>query len=182
VEQSGSNSGSKGMSKGISRGSIRKLSKESSLALNVLTIVCIFIEIGISSFYTKNESWRGLMMKLDMNDKSILSSPAPTASAFLTEDDLRLFSGFTKKTFISPPWKGLAISAATGNYPLATKPSTIGVFTLNYDWFVNTTCEDKQKVSIENNISYAYSAKFDCPNFIKEGESTEGLILYRFKK
>ena len=92
-----------------------------------------------------------------------------------------LFSGIKEKTFISPPWKGLAISAATGNYPLATKPSVIGVFTLNYNVFVvDSNCFKKKQLAIENKIDYVYSSKFECPNFKEVGESSEDLVLYKF--
>lgn len=151
-----------------------------SKVFTLFIIIYILIAIGISSTYTENESWRGL--KLDLNkDREKMSPPAPTASGFLIEDDLRLFSGFTKKTFISPPWKGLVISATTGNYPLATKPSTVGVFTLNYNVFVvESDCKEKQRLAIENKIDFVYSSKFECLNFKEEGRSAEGLILYRF--
>lgn len=124
-------------------------------------------------------------MYLNRNQKARSSLPAPTASRFLTDEDLIAFSGFTKKTFISPAWKGLVISAATGNYPLATKPSTVGVFILNYNNFVNSNCKEKEKTSIKNNIDYVYSEEFDCPNFDREvgvSKSSEGLVLYKFTK
>ncbi len=149
---------------------------------NILTAMCIFVAMMLSLTYTENDSWRGLMLHSSGDPDDIMLSPAPTASRFLTEDDLTLFSSFTKKYFISPPWKGLVISAATGNYPMATKPSTVGVFTLNYDWFVNTSCKEKDEASTKHNLSYAYSTEFDCPNFIEQGESSEGLVLYKFIK
>ncbi len=150
---------------------------------SLITIICILMAVIFSINYTENDSWRGLKLKLNMNNKNELSFPAPTASRFLTEDDLRLFSGITSKTFISPPWKGLVISAATGNYPLATKPSTVGVFTLNYNVFVvDSDCKEKERLAIENKIDYVYSEKFQCPNFKEVGESHENLTLYRFDK
>jgi hypothetical protein len=151
-----------------------------SKVFTVITIIYIFIAIGISSVYTQNESWRGLKLNLH-RDRERMLPPAPTASRFLTQDDLKIFSGFTKKNFISPPWKGLVISAATGNYPLATKPSTIGVFTLNYNVFVlDSDCKEKQRIAIENKIDYVYSTEFKCPNFTTVATSSENLILYKF--
>lgn len=149
---------------------------------NILTAVCIFVAMVLSITYTENDSWKGLKLHSNDDPEDVMLYPAPTASRFLTEEDLMLFSSFTKKKFISPPWKGLAISAATGNYPMATKPSTVGVFVMNYDWFVNASCKEKDEASIDNNLSYAYSTEFDCPNFIKIGESSERLVLYKFIK
>lgn len=149
---------------------------------NILTAMCIYVAMVLSLAYTENDSWRGLMLHSNDDPAGVMLYPAPTASRFLTEDDLMLFSSFTKKKFISPPWKGLVISAATGNYPMATKPSTVGVFNLNYDWFVNTNCKEKNQAAIDHDLSYAYSTQFDCPSFIKMGESSEGLVLYKFNK
>ena len=148
---------------------------------NILTAMCILVAIQLSFTYTQNDSWKDLMLHSNNDPEGVMLRPAPTASGFLTED-LTLFSSFTKKTFISPPWKGLVLSAATGNYPMTSKPSTVGVFVLNYDWFANTKCEEKDIVSIDHNISYAYSKRFYCPNFIEVGESSEGLVLYKFSK
>jgi hypothetical protein len=154
---------------------------ELSVVFTFITIVFLLVALAMAPRYTENESWRGLMLKLNRNPKGLLSPPAPTASEFLIKDDLRLFSGFTKKVFISPPWKGLVISAATGNYPLATKPSTVGIFTLNYNVFVvDSDCKEKKQLAIENKIDYVYSSKFDCPNFKEVGESSEDLTLYKF--
>ncbi len=149
---------------------------------NILTAMCILVAVQLSFNYTQNDSWEGLKLHTNGDPEDVMLNPAPTASRFLTDDDLALFSSFTKKTFISPPWKGLVLSAATGNYPMTSKPSTVGVFILNYDWFADTKCEEKDIVSIDHNVSYAYSKRFDCPNFIEVGESSEGLVLYKFNK
>jgi hypothetical protein len=149
---------------------------------NIITAMCVLIALILSFTYTENDSWRGLKLHSNRDPDDVMLNPAPTASIFLTDEDLALFSDITKKRFISPPWKGLVISAATGNYPMTSKPSTIGVFTLNYDWFADTKCEEKDTVSIEHNVSYAYSRRFDCPNFTEIGESSEGLVLYKFNR
>ena len=151
------------------------------IVLDSIVAIAIIISLFLSLNYTADESWIGLKMHLNGHPKEQLFSPAPTASRFLTEDDLRLFTGIKEKTFISPPWKGLAISAATGNYPLATKPSVIGVFVLNYNVFVvDSDCEKKLQLAVENKIDYVYSSKFDCFGFRDMGESSEGLTLYKF--
>lgn len=152
---------------------------------NIITIMCIFIALKLSFTYTENDSWRNLKLHFNRDSAEVMLRPAPTSSVFLTDEDLLFFNNFTKKRFISPPWKGLVISAATGNYPLATKPSTVGVFTLNYDDFMGLNCKEKDRVSFKNKIDYVYSEEFDCPRFTREHsdtESSEGLGLYKFNK
>ena len=145
--------------------------------LTILTTIVIIYATYISPNYTNNESWR----ELKINYGGKLSNPAPTASRFLTEEDLNIFKNINKKTFVSPPWKGLTISSATGNYPLASKPSTIGVFKLNYNVFVvDSNCEQKIELAKKYNIDYVYSSEFNCSKFHKEASSSENLILYKF--
>lgn len=153
-----------------------------SLLFTTLAIASIVIATEASFKYTENDSWTKLTMQLNENPKGSVSYSAPTASRFLTEDDLLLFKDIKAKNFISPPWKGLVISAATGNHPLATKPSTIDVFTLNYyDFLSLPECKEKEKVANENKIDYVYSTNFECPHFILQGTSSEGLILYKYE-
>ena len=156
--------------------------KKRESQLNILTFGFIVIAIIFAFSYTENNAWRELKLHYNKDPEGLILIQATPANRFLTEDDLRLFNGITSKTFISPPWKGLVIGSATGNFPLASKPSTIGVFTLNYDEFLGSNCKDKQKTAIENKIDYVYSTKFDCLNFTVMGTSSEGLILYQFSR
>ena len=137
--------------------------------------------VAFRSFnYTENPASRNLPIEVHNDGHSFMLTPAETASRFLTDDDIELFSGFKKKNFLAPPWKGLVISAATNNFPLATKPSMIGVFTLNYNNFTRSSCDEKKETSIIYNIDYVYSDAFACPGFTQMGESSEGLVLYKF--
>lgn len=149
----------------------------------IILFASLFIAIIMSVNYTNNETWKNLTLHYNGYEKGHNLPPAATASVFLTDTDLKLFGEFTKKYFLAPPWKGLAIGAATGNYPYHSKPSTIGVFILNYDEFLNgSDCNRKTKIAKEHNLEYVYSEWFECKKFKEIGRGDEGLILYRFEK
>lgn len=151
--------------------------------VKIIIFASLLIALFASIHYTKNDTWKNLTLHYNNYEKGHNLPPAPTASVFLTEGDLRLFDGLTKKYFLAPPWKGLAIGAATGNYPYHSKPSTIGVFILNYDEFLNgSDCNRKTKIAKEYNLEYVYSEWFECKKFKEIGRGDEGLILYHFEK
>lgn len=138
--------------------------------------IILLLSLAFFSFsYTNRENWSNL--KLHLNSGEMIS-PSPPASKYLHEDDLILFQNISKNVFISPPWKGLVIGAATGNYPLDTKDATIGVDILKYSDFIDTNCINKKKLAIDYKIDYVYSSAFDCANFKFIGKSREGLYLY----
>ncbi|MCK9595837.1 hypothetical protein M0R19_01490 [Candidatus Pacearchaeota archaeon] len=139
--------------------------------------IILLISLTLFSFsYTSRESWNNLRLPLESGE---LISPSPPASRFLNEDDLILFN-FTEKIFISPPWKGLVIGTATGNYPLDTKDANIGVDKLKYSNLISSNCTSKKQFALDYNIDYVYSSSFDCPNFLFIGKSKENIYLYKF--
>jgi hypothetical protein len=104
--------------------------------------------------------------------------PAPPVTRYLRDDDLKLFSDFSKKKFISPQWKGLVLGVTTGNYPLDSKPSMVTNNILSYDVFNSAVCEQKQKYIDTHKIDLVYSASTTCAGFKEIGKTSENLHLY----
>lgn len=145
-------------------------------------VLFTFLFLLLASFsYTKRDNWRYLYLikELDNQEKLVLY-PDPPITAFLTEDDLKLFSSFSKKRFISDPWKGLVVGAASGNYPVDSKVSIVSNNLISYEFFKGLNCANKKQVFLDLNIRYAYTEDLNCPGFIWQGRSSEGLNLYKF--
>ncbi|MGV8152518.1 MAG: hypothetical protein ACP5OG_05545 [Candidatus Nanoarchaeia archaeon] len=133
----------------------------------------------LSFFYTEFNNWYDLKL-YSKNGKTM--SPAAPANAYLNQEDIKLFENISKKRFITSPWKGLVIGAATNNYPLESKSSTIGNNIYSYSRFNSLDCEKKAEVSKEYSIDYVYAQKeINCSDFKYIGKSKEGFILYRFE-
>ncbi len=146
----------------------------------ILQIILLILLFMFSFSYTTNERWNEL--KLNSIDSDNKLSPNPPASSYLTDEDLTLFNNITHSRFLSTSWKGLVIGAATGNYPLDSKSSTITVNFLTYDKFMNSNCSAKQDLAKTYGIDYIYLDSFDCKGFNLNGKSSEGFYLYRFIK
>jgi len=147
------------------------------LILQIILLILLFI---FSFSYTKNERWNEL--KLNGIDRDNKLSPNPPASSYLIDDDLVLFNNISHSRFLSTPWKGLVIGAATGNYPLDSKSSTITVNFLTSGQFMGSNCLIKSNLAIQYSINYVYLDSFDCKGFNFIGKSSEGFYLYRFIK
>jgi hypothetical protein len=146
---------------------------------DLIWMIIIVSTFAIASpYYTANSSWKRLTMNIGVGQKEIL--PASPSNTYLTNDDLRLFQNIKKKRFISVPWKGLVIGAATGNYPIESKASIITNKLYSYNGFMSGNCTTKINTSDKFRIDYVYSRPFSCDFFEKIGESEEGLILYKF--
>ncbi len=146
--------------------------------LSILILIIFFFSMFT---YTDNLKWQKFTMLIKTAQGVKKMNPAPPANIYLTPSDLKIFSLIKEKTFITTPWKGLAIGAATGNYPLETKPSTITNRYISYNSFMSASCVDKNKLA-ENNIDFVYSTKLDCPSFKPLVSSSEGFYLYKFIK
>jgi len=148
--------------------------------LNILLALIVLIIFAILSFsYTSRENWAKIVLKMDNNGREKVLTPNPPASDYLQPDDLRFFSEFSKKRFISPAWKGLVIGAATGNYPLESKASIVNNYFLPYERFMGSNCMEKIRLARQHYAEYVYSSPFSCPEFIEIGVSAENLHLYR---
>ncbi|MBU1136676.1 MAG: hypothetical protein KJ559_04165, partial [Nanoarchaeota archaeon] len=86
-----------------------------------------------------------------------------------------------EKSFLTLPWKGTVIGAATNNYPLETKPSTITNRIARFSDFMNAECNEKLNMAKNKKIDYIYSPEFNCGSFNLVGQSNEGLYLYEIR-
>jgi hypothetical protein len=148
-----------------------------SHAVLSLGVSIVFIVIAFSY---PSESWGSLVLRgHSSTGKNLLAFPASPISAYLTAEDLKLFSGIEGKRFIASPWKSLVIGAATHNYPLASKPATLTVSKYSYQKFMDLSCVDKASMSRRVKIDFIYSTPFSCDGFLLMGTSSEGLSLYK---
>lgn len=157
-----------------------KISPEKAKMIKTYIIITVFLFfIILSFFYTQRTSWQKLTLNTD-DGKSIM--PTAPATAYLTQEDIKLFSNISKQAFISTPWKGLVIGAATGNYPIESKPSTISNQYYKYSDFVKLSCEDKIKIAKQKKFNYLYNqGPTNCKSFQLLGQSKEGFYLYKIQ-
>lgn len=147
----------------------------------ILAVLILIIFAIASPFYTRYTDWQKLVMRIGSGEDQIEISPSSPANIYLAPDDLKLFKNIRGERFIAPPWKGLVVGVATGNYPLESKASTITNHFLFYNNFLFVNCSKKVELAQRFNMAYAYSLPFFCPHFIEVGKSSEGLTLYKFE-
>jgi hypothetical protein len=143
----------------------------------LILILALFFILSFS--YTERDNWKELKLYDIDSDKYFL--PAAPANNYLHKDDLKIFQNIREKNFLSVPWKGLVIGVSTRNYPLETKPSTITNSFVNYRDFISLDCAGKSDIVESYDVVYVYSSKFECPNFIIQEVSEEGLHLYKLQ-
>jgi len=151
---------------------------KSDILIGMSLVVYLFFILSLS--YTSHDSWRQLSLKVSNFNYSI--DPVAPVNHYLTDDDLELFKTISKKRFLSPPWKGLVLGAATDNYPLESKDSIVAVRFMNYNYFMNSSCEDKVISAQKAKLQYVYSQEFNCDKFAEIGKSSEDLHLYKFNR
>lgn len=161
------------------RGRFKPLEEKNIFFAMEIIILAVFVILSFS--YTRNTSWKNIVLRYEWPTGTITEPIFSPVNNYLNQDDLNLFKGISKKRFLSIPWKGLVIGAATGNYPVQTKPSIITNHSTSYDWFMLLNCTDKDSEARMVKIEYLYSHRIDCPNFIELGHSQEGLYLYKFQ-
>ena len=140
---------------------------------------CFLAFVSAAFFYPGSNSWSRFFLKIRTEEGASAYSPSAPIARWLHQDDLRLFSGISEKTFLSPPWKGLVIGAATRNYPLDSKASTVTNRFLRYSDFMESSCDEKAGYVRKFGIDYIYGAMFECDGFVKIGSSEENLHLYK---
>lgn len=147
--------------------------------LFIIELLIISLFALLSLFYTQREAWKKIILRYDNGWEAPIISPA---HQYLHPDDLRIFQNLSQQRFIAPPWKGLVIGAATGNYPLHNKASIIYNEVIRYDMFFEANCFHKTNSAEDLGIDYAYLPPISCPRFEYIDSSQEGLNLYKFKK
>lgn len=145
-----------------------------------VSLIILAVFMACAFFYTRREAWQHIVLRFDTPDGIWIKPTNAPINNFLNQDDLDLFKGLYHQRFLSIPWKGLVIGAATSNYPLDAKPSIITNRVISYDYFLPLNCDDKVAEAIKYKISYIYSDRFNCQNFIEMGHSRERLYLYKF--
>ncbi len=147
----------------------------------VSCVVALALASSVSFLYPWGDSWRDLTLSVRAGGDVVTVRPAAPVNRYLHPDDLRLFEGVTGSRFIAPPWKGLVIGAATGNYPLESKASTITNRYVLYADFMSSGCDAKASIAQEWKVSVVYSEPFDCNGFRSTATSSEGLVFYRVR-
>jgi hypothetical protein len=143
------------------------------------TVFALFVFLAFS--YTERDTWRKLTLPIATPDGVVELEPDTPANHYLFPDDLKLFAGISRARFLSLPWKALVVGAATGNYPLESKPSIVANSILSLGWFWDMDCAEKKLAAQRSGLDYAYTLEFHCPDFKELGMSREGLHLYEFK-
>jgi len=148
-----------------------------------LKILIIFLFLVLAFFYTSRTAWTKIVLRYETAQGVFKMPTSSPVNNYLNEDDLRLFSGLSGQRFLTIPWKALVIASATGNYPPDSKASII---TNNnplarYDLFMNSNCDYKDFIAKQTSLSYVYTKRFNCPNFLELGSSREDLYLYKYQ-
>lgn len=146
-----------------------------------ITIIVMLIFLFLSFFYTQREMWNKIILRYDTVLGKWDRPNDPPANAYLHADDLRLFEGLSQQIFLTIPWKGLVIGAATGNYPMESKASIVTNYQSSYEMFMLISCSNKNDTANIIKLDYLYSTPIDCPKFKYIGHSAEGLYLYKFQ-
>lgn len=154
--------------------------KEKDLKIFKMAEIAILLSFLILiPFYTKANAWKKIVA-IDPQTK-IISYPKSVANNYLTEEDLKLFSDIKDKRFLSIPWKGTVIGVATRNNPIVTKQGTISIGSNSViGKFLGANCNEKKNMAKDLKLDYIYLNEYDCPNFVKIGQSSEGFYLYKF--
>ncbi len=159
---------------------VKKIPPAASARWMIPLQIAVCLVFAVMAISYPLESWAKFVLRSQTPEGLVVTAPAPPVDDYLTGEDLRLFSGIESQRFISSPWKGLVIGAATHNYPLDSKASTLTESLYSYRNFISLDCEGKSAVASMFFLGYAYTPTFSCPDFIFIGSSSEGLYLYKF--
>jgi hypothetical protein len=161
-------------------GIMKTISRRISRPLVHILTGAVFLSFAIFVYaYPVGSGWSKLVLQVSTPAGVEKVAPSAPINRYLTSDDLRLFTPFHQQYFLAPPWKGLVIGVATGNYPSDSKASTITNSFLQYADFLDADCITKSEMVQAARVSLVYSAPLSCPQFEKIGESSEHFYLYR---
>ena len=154
--------------------------KTDSAEVAGIKILLLILFLVMAAFYP-GITYQKLVLRVNNGGKITTVNPAPPINRYLNDSDLKAFTGITKQVFISPPWKGLVVGAATHNYPMDSKPSIITDTWLSYNNFMSLPCDKRLETARNYNLAYVFSSKFVCPGFEFVTENVEGMGLYKVK-
>jgi hypothetical protein len=162
-----------------------------TVSFNPTAIVWAVIVIGISHaapHYSSDASWKQFVLPTPNRGEGTFLLPSPPASQYLLQEDLDLLDRYdviassSPRRFVTTPWKGLAIGAATRHIPLHTKASIVGTSYVRYEKIVEANCEELEEYRRKFSINFIYTPKLaTCPNAVAVATSTEGFVLYEMK-
>lgn len=164
---------------------------QKTVSFNPTPIAWVLIVIIISHAaprYTSDASWKKFVLPTPNRGEGTFLIPSPPASQFLIQDDLDLLARFdvvassSPRRFMSTPWKGLVLGAATRHIPLQTKASIVGTTYLRQDQITAADCEQLERYRKQFSIDFMYFPKLaTCPNAVAVATSTEGFVLYEMR-
>ncbi|MBN2854326.1 hypothetical protein JXK06_02210 [Patescibacteria group bacterium] len=151
--------------------------------LEYIIFCCLIVIFAFNALnYTEKNNWESIYMPHNDIYGSRKLKISPPANNHLNNEDLRLFKDLKHKRFLTYPWKGLVIGAATENYPLSSKASIISNRIFNLYFFMAYDCAGRREQALNKKIDYVYSEPFICDNFVEIGRSNlENLVLYEFR-
>lgn len=140
-------------------------------------ILILFLILPFTLWAMSSNQWEHFTYKKVDDTKT--QSVFPLPNKYLHQDDVKIFSSLKNQRFLSIPWKGTVIAAATTNLPVVIKNGTIASDYKYYINFYNGSCQDKLAMVKNYKIEYIYFPDFNCPGFKTLGKSSEGFVLYK---
>jgi hypothetical protein len=138
--------------------------------------------------YSADQSWREFVLRTPARGEGTFLIPSPPASQYLTEEDVRLLARYdviassSPRQFVTTPWKGLVLGAATRHVPLHTKDSIVGAVNLRYEQLLAADCKQIESYRVRHSLDFVYVPELAvCPNAVAVATSTEGFVLYELK-
>ena len=156
------------------------VSKKKNIHQYVSICLLVFCVLLLPS-YAKQTGWQNINLRMyDSKGDVHLVLPANPINRYMEGDDLNIFKDIHEVNFLSIPWKALVVGAATHNFPLESKSSTITNQVYPFSTFMKLDCVEKAEAANKYDIKYIYSGQFSCPKFSEIAKSKEGFSLYQF--
>ncbi len=158
----------------------------------------IFIAISIDSFFVKykyntdNKVYlfvtvliililcAGSYTQMFANNYLKKGQPSPILNTYYKQADIDVFKDFKDKNFLADEWKSLIIASVVGNIPMNSKGSYINTKVVSFTKFMNSSCDEKNKLSNQFKIDLIYGPRFSCANFVLIKKGSDDNLLYKF--